>query len=49
MDWIANTTFSSVLLRHAPGLGPALRRVDNAFAPWPVAGHAYSHTSHGRG
>ncbi|HLZ31528.1 MAG TPA: peroxidase family protein [Chloroflexota bacterium] len=39
MDWIANNTFSTVLLRHAPGLGPALSRVDNAFAPWPTAGH----------
>jgi hypothetical protein len=39
MDWIADNTFSTVLLRHAPGLGPALSRVDNAFAPWPTAGH----------
>jgi hypothetical protein len=37
MDWIADNTFSTVLLRHAPGLGPALRGVDNAFAPWPTA------------
>jgi hypothetical protein len=37
MDWIADNTFASVLLRHAPGLGPALRRVDNAFAPWPTS------------
>jgi len=35
MEWIANNTFSSVLLRHAPGLGTALRSVENAFAPWP--------------
>jgi hypothetical protein len=39
MNWIANNTFSTVLLRHAPALGPALARVDNAFAPWPTAGH----------
>ena len=38
MDWIADNTFVSVLLRHAPGLGPALSRVDNAFAPWPKTG-----------
>ena len=25
---------SDVLLRHYPGLEPALRGVDNAFAPW---------------
>jgi hypothetical protein len=36
MDWIADNTFSTVLLRHAPGLGPALSRIDNAFAPWPT-------------
>ncbi|MGI9147058.1 MAG: peroxidase family protein [Chloroflexota bacterium] len=38
MEWIADNTFSTVLLRHAPGLGPTLSRVDNAFAPWPTAG-----------
>jgi hypothetical protein len=40
MDWIADNTFASVLLRHAPRLGPALSRVDNAFAPWPKTGQA---------
>jgi hypothetical protein len=39
MNWIADNTFSTVLLRHAPALGSALARVDNAFAPWPTAGH----------
>jgi hypothetical protein len=38
MNWIANTTFTTVLLRHAPALGSRLRGVDNAFAPWPRAG-----------
>jgi hypothetical protein len=38
MDWIADNTFSSVLLRHAPGLSAALSHVENAFAPWPTAG-----------
>ena len=33
MDWIADKRFSTVLLRHAPGLAAALRRVDNPFAP----------------
>jgi hypothetical protein len=39
MNWIADNTFSTVLLRHAPALAPALGRIDNAFTPWPVAGH----------
>ncbi len=39
MNWIADNTFSTVLVRHAPALNSALARVDNAFAPWPTAGH----------
>ena len=34
LDWIADNTMSTVLLRHFPGLAPTLRGVDNAFAPW---------------
>jgi hypothetical protein len=34
MDWIANTSFIDVLLRHYPSLRPSLRGVDNAFVPW---------------
>jgi Animal haem peroxidase len=34
MDWIADNDMSTVLLRHYPGLAPALRGVKNAFAPW---------------
>ena len=34
LDWIDETSMSDVLLRHYPGLEPALRGVDNAFAPW---------------
>jgi Animal haem peroxidase len=37
LDWIANNDFASVLLRHAPGLGAALRGIDNPFAPWRTA------------
>lgn len=37
MSWIADNTFATVLRRHAPALGPARARVDNAFAPWPIA------------
>jgi Animal haem peroxidase len=34
LDWIDKTTMSNLLLRHYPDLAPALRGVDNAFAPW---------------
>jgi hypothetical protein len=36
--WVQETTMRDVLLRHYPELEPALRGVDNPFAPWrPVA------------
>jgi hypothetical protein len=38
MDWIADATMGSVLLRHYPSLAPALRGVKNAFAPWARTG-----------
>jgi hypothetical protein len=38
LDWIDETTMSDVLLRHYPELAPALRGVDNAFAPWTRVG-----------
>ena len=34
IDWINSNDMSTVLLRHYPGLAPALRGVKNAFAPW---------------
>jgi hypothetical protein len=34
LDWIRDNDMRSVLLRHYPGLAPALRGVRNAFAPW---------------
>jgi hypothetical protein len=34
LDWIADTTFGTVIQRHFPALAPALRGVDNAFTPW---------------
>ncbi|GAC1617412.1 MAG: peroxidase [Ktedonobacteraceae bacterium] len=37
MDWIRDTTMSTVLLRHYPHLRSALRGVDNAFTPWSKA------------
>lgn len=37
MAWIDDSNMSTVLLRHYPALEPFLRRVSNAFAPWPEA------------
>jgi hypothetical protein len=37
MDWVAENTMRTVLLRHFPNLAPALRGVDNPFAPWRPA------------
>ena len=34
LDWIDDTSMGDVLLRHYPELEPALRGVENAFAPW---------------
>jgi hypothetical protein len=34
LAWIRDNDMRSVLLRHLPELRPALRGVDNAFAPW---------------
>ncbi len=34
LAWIDANTMSTVLLRHFPELGPALRGVENPFAPW---------------
>jgi hypothetical protein len=33
-EWVNENTMKTVLLRHYPALEPALRGVDNAFAPW---------------
>ena len=38
MAWIEDNDMCSVLLRHHPRLAPALRGVQNAFAPWTVPG-----------
>jgi hypothetical protein len=34
MQWIADNDMQTVLLRHHPALGPALKGVKNGFAPW---------------
>jgi Animal haem peroxidase len=38
LDWIDNNTMVTVLLRHHPALGPAMRSITNAFTPWEKAG-----------
>ena len=38
MQWIADNTMLSVLLRHYPDLAPALQGVKNTFAPWQRVG-----------
>jgi hypothetical protein len=38
MDWIRDSTLSTVLLRHYPSLAPALDGVKNGFAPWRAKG-----------
>jgi hypothetical protein len=38
MEWLARNDMSSVLRRHFPALAPALRGVENAFAPWTQLG-----------
>ncbi|MFI1280151.1 peroxidase family protein [Streptomyces sp. NPDC020858] len=38
LDWIEDNTMASVLLRHFPQLRPAMKSVDNAFAPWKTTG-----------
>ena len=34
LDWIRDNSMITVLLRHFPQLEPALRGVENGFAPW---------------
>jgi len=34
LDWIDNNGLESVLLRHYPALGPAVRGLENPFRPW---------------
>ena len=38
LDWIEESTMIDVLKRHYPELEPALRGVENAFAPWSRVG-----------
>jgi len=34
LQWIAENSMATVLLRHWPELRPAMSGVDNAFVPW---------------
>jgi len=38
MDWIDDNTMATVLRRHHPELGPAMRNITNAFTPWEKVG-----------
>ncbi|CCH87940.1 Heme peroxidase (Animal) [Modestobacter italicus] len=38
MRWLADTTMTSVILRHHPELRPAMRSAPNAFQPWQRPG-----------
>ena len=38
LEWINKNDMKTVLLRHYPEIKPALREVDNAFAPWRAIG-----------
>ncbi|MDQ1642872.1 MAG: hypothetical protein QOJ90_2223, partial [Actinomycetota bacterium] len=39
LDWIADNTMATILLRHWPELRTSMRGVDNAFVPWTRTGH----------
>jgi len=38
LDWIDDNTMATVLRRHHPELGPAMRSITNAFEPWERVG-----------
>jgi hypothetical protein len=48
MDWIADNTFTTVLLRHFPALAPALYRNKNPFSPWNEASKPITDDEHRR-
>jgi Animal haem peroxidase len=47
-DWVQGTTMGMVLTRHFPELGPALRRVKNAFQPWDPTAQDWERVTDGR-
>jgi hypothetical protein len=38
LDWVENNSMRDLLLRHHPELEPALKGVENPFAPWRRSG-----------
>ena len=40
LQWIEDTTMTTVITRHFPALQPILRKQENAFAPWPRVGNS---------
>ncbi|KAF2737456.1 heme peroxidase [Polyplosphaeria fusca] len=44
MEWVQKQGMKDVLLRHFPGLGPALKGAGNAFAPWTKIGSSKEYT-----
>jgi hypothetical protein len=46
MDWLNTNNMRTVLLRHYPGLGPALRGKDNAFEPWKTLKESAAYQPH---
>ena len=44
--WVNDNTMRTVLLRHYPDLAPALRGVDNAFAPWRTIAESRAYQPH---
>jgi hypothetical protein len=36
LDWIRDSDFSTILIRHMPALQPTLAHLGNPFAPWPA-------------
>jgi hypothetical protein len=44
--WVNDTNMRTVLLRHFPDLAPALRGVDNAFAPWKTVAESRAYQPH---
>jgi hypothetical protein len=46
MNWITNNGMVSILLRHYPELAPALRGVDNPFAPWKTIDESRTYQTH---
>src|SRR5262249_18173033 len=44
--WVNDNNMRTVLLRHSPDLAPALRGIDNAFAPWRTIDESRNYQPH---